>query len=147
MRKNNTQKFVELFNFWAGRFGVSQDLEFTKDNRIDCSAAVVLDKTCKIIYNSKVLGQQKESVVVSTVFHELAHLILNLAYATDSEILFSEYQAERWALDKMKKYYPKHYKDNNEHMRKRMKSRYWKKKNLVHWTAWKPITEYGMVDS
>ena len=145
MRKNNTQKFIELFNYWAGRFGISQDLEFTKDNRIDCSSAVMLEDPVRVIYNSKVLGQSIEAVVISTVFHEIAHLILNLPYCTEEEIIFSEYQAEKWALNKMKEYYPKQYKENNEHMKKRMKSSYWKKKNQVHWTAWKQITEYGLV--
>ena len=135
---------IEIFKYWCGRLGLKNNFQITKDNRYDCHVAVVDydTPTSRLIYNAKKLGRWNKALITCAVFHEIGHLLNRLPYVTDEEIIYSELRAEMFALTMLKQFYPKYYKINNEHSKKKLQSRLWCKKERLHAEAFKQIKEY-----
>lgn len=143
--KTKAQKFVELFKYWCGKFGLKPDIAVIEDNRYHCRAAVIdydTDKP-KLIYNTKRLARSSDAFLVCSVFHEIGHLINNLPYDTEEEIIEAERQAEIFALKCLKKYYLNLYRDNIKETKHKMQQYYWRKQNPIYYQAFLKIKDYN----
>jgi len=142
-RKTKYETFVELFNFWAHRFGL-KDIQVVRDNRHDSLAVTESyeDGQCRILYNVKKLARCPYSVIVSAVFHELGHVIMDLPYDTEKQQIKSEFEAERFAVVMLKSFYPEFFEENKKRVLKRFKEKKWVKNCPIHYKAYKMIKEY-----
>ncbi len=146
MKKTKDQEFVELFRYWTGRLELQAEIPVVKDNRYDCHACVEnCPKTRKPIlkYNAKKLSRLSRAYLVFTVFHEIGHIRDKVPYNTETQKVYAEYRAEKFALRMLKKHYPRLYRENLSLTRVLMADRKWIKENNLHYKAFKKIREYN----
>lgn len=140
--------FVRMTHFLMGRYGFCKPLEVTRDNRLDCPCCVESweDETkIKIKYHTRRLGQNCYGFVLSFLLHEIGHLENNLSYSTKEEVIESEYRAEKFAVDTMRKEHPKEYKEMLKvMMEKKSLVKIFKEKKcrFPYYWAFKKIKEY-----
>jgi len=149
--KKNQKKyeaFIELLEYWLNRLHVfngrkERPIEYGRDNRYSGFAVTeCYDDKFIVKYNARRMGHLSYAMLVNVVFHEIGHIKHNLRYNTHNEQVKSEYVAERYAIQKMKCYYPYHLSAVAEYTRKKLASRKWVKDNPVHAEAFKKIREY-----
>jgi len=147
-KKSKWEYFVKMTHFLMGKYGFDKPLEVVRDNRIDCCCCVADwdDKSkIKIQYHSRRLGQVPDCYILNYILHEIGHLINNKNYATEYEIIQSEYEAEKFSVDTLKSDYPKLYKEMLKKMtKKKSMLKLFKNKsdrNPYYW-AYKEIEEY-----
>jgi len=154
MRKEPKWKyFVRMAHFLMGRFGFDKPLVVVRDNRIDCPCCV--DdwndaEKIKIQYHSRRLGRVPYCYVLSFLLHEIGHLVNEMPYATDMEVIESEREAERFSNETIKEEYPEVYKQMIKEMRKRKSLvKIFREKtcrNPYYW-AYKELKEYKITTS
>lgn len=86
-----------------------------------------------------------EKIIQYIICHEYGHIYHDTNYETYKEKVDSEYQAERYGLNKLKKYFPEAYKWAILERRRVLKDKKWgKSKREKHYrTAWNRIKEYN----
>ena len=145
MRKESkAAQFIRLFHYWAGRLNLAKSIPIIKDNRCDCSVSLSEwdgENIC-LVYHSRRLGQLEEFNLINTLFHELGHLSNKLPYRTDKQKIESEYQAEKFSVKMMKKYYPKLYKAMIERMIERSYMKKLEKTDPLYYKAYIKIKDY-----
>lgn len=138
--KLTEQNLQNLVSYWAGKLYLPLPL-FRKDNRISDSAAVYYCEDCSYFtfrYNFKIIKTLADDMIIGLIFHELGHI----KYKHRLESIKSEYQAERYALQCVKKYYPDYLKLMIKNMKKQLEDKDWKKDNPTHDKAFSMIKEY-----
>jgi hypothetical protein len=144
-KETKAQQFIRLFHYWCGRLKLPKPIIAIRDNRMDCCCAVEnwwdKEKIC-LQYHTRRLGQYDKYVLVGLIFHEIGHLINRLPYNTYKQQVHSEYKAERFALDMMKKYYSKQYKLYCQWIKRIKYLQKMKKKDKLYYDAYKKIKEY-----
>lgn len=144
-KETKSQQLIRLFHYWCGRLKLPKPIITLRDNRMDCCCAVDNWEDKKKIclkYHTKRLGQYKKYVLVNLIFHEIGHLIHKLPYNTYKQQINSEYRAEKFSLDMMKKYYTKQYKLFLKWLKRTQKLLQYKKKDKLYYNAYKRIKEY-----
>jgi len=132
--KDSNKIIVLSFSKKKKRTGVLKDekgvfyLEIGKDLFDECKE------------NKKTWKMRVEYIVA----HEYGHIFHDTNYDTFKQKVDSEYKAERFALNKLKKYFPKAYQIVIEKGREQLKSRKWStsKREKHYRKAWKKIKEY-----
>lgn len=144
-KETNAQLMVKLFHYWCGRLKLPKPIITIKDNRMDCECAVDnwddKEKIC-LRYHTRKLGRKPKCIIINLVFHEIGHLIHKLPYNTYKQQVDSEYQAERFSLDMMKKYYPKQYRLTIKWFKEIDYIKKMKKKDKLYYDAYRRIREY-----
>lgn len=134
--------FIQQFCYWVDRLGLKQ-ITCRKDLRYSCHACFEYEEEKALVVNTRKLAKWNGHLVMGGVFHEIGHYIHNLPYDVFDQQVESEYQAERYALDMLKKYYPDSYKYNIQHVRKNnLGNKKWCKKENLHKEAYLLIEEY-----
>lgn len=125
MPKKKYELFVEVFKKWTKKYKLKVN-DIRRDNRIDSRAA--WDENTKILtYNTRRLAQYPWFIVISDALHEIGHLKNKLPYETKQEKIIAEYEAELFALNVMRKHYPKEYKKTINRVGRRLRNKaYWK---------------------
>ena len=110
MRLTKSKEIMTLFYYWLGRLNLPYIYAF-KDNRIDCTFAISEwdTKDIHLNYNTSKIATREWCALLSDVFHEIGHLKNKLPYKKESDIIESEYQAERYSVKMMRKHYPRDY--------------------------------------
>jgi len=148
MNLNHSQYFITTSYFLMGKHGVTTPVEVVRDNRIDCPCCVDQwdnKEKIRIKFNSKLIRNCSKSYIMSVILHEIGHILQDLPYATEQEIIDCEHQAELFALSTLKKHYKNDYKEVKKQI-KNMKSlkicfENDKIRNPYYW-AFKKIPEY-----
>lgn len=146
MKKETKAQFlVRYFTYWCGRLKLPKPVIALKDNRLGCTCCIDNwnDKTQICLkYNTKKLRRTPNSFLLSYALHEVGHLIDNLPYDTYEEKVESEYKAEKFAVNTMKKNYPKQYKLLLEYLRIKKTMKNLKKKEPLYFEAYIRIKDY-----
>jgi len=142
-RKTKYELFIVLFTYWAQRFGVP-GISIERDNRYTGHMITETydDGTVKMKYNARKLGKWSYALIVSGVFHELAHVFMDLPYKTEKQQIKSEYEAEVFSLQCVKCFYPQLIKEVIETEKKSLYKPKFKKMYPIHYQAFKMIREY-----
>lgn len=138
--KLTKQIFENLVCYWTGKLNLPIPL-FSKDNRISNSACIYYCEDCNYFtfrYNFKTIKKLVDEVIVGLIFHELGHI----KYKHKIETIKSEYQAEKFALKCVKKYYPNYLKGMVKNMKKQLKDKNWAKNYPIHAKAFNKVKEY-----
>jgi len=102
-----------VFYYWAGYFAAQfkiHNLKVVRDNRIiGLAEADWTKRSARIAYSAKEINKCPQWEVMDTVIHELAHIRQNLPYNTEEEQIYSEYRAEKFAIDHLRKLFPRYY--------------------------------------
>lgn len=136
--------FVKHMTKWGIKFGVPLE-EIARDNRMWFSARVKKyygKHYCW--YNSKHLAEW-ETNMPHIIFHELGHLKNYIPYTKSiKKKVKSENIAEKFALQMLKKYYPKLYKKRLKRLPKKLKEikSDYPKEMQYYYDAFKTIKEY-----
>jgi hypothetical protein len=143
--------FLELFEQWRKHFKLPP-IESRKDSRYHCHACIERwlendNYHCKgyteLVYNARKLAKWDYYLLVNCALHEIGHYKHNLPYNTVKQQILSEYKAERFAVDMMKKYYPNELKKVIEYVKtKNMNKKKWQKQYPIHYAAYLKIKEY-----
>ena len=147
MKKTKGQQFIELFRYWCGRLKLDEDIPIIKDNRYDCPVCVEHSRIRRkkvLKYNAKKLARWNEAFLVCGVFHEIAHLQESMPYRTKREKVDCEYRAERFALNMLKKYYPKLYRENVRYGRDSLRYKRWHIEDCLNYAVLRRIREYNL---
>jgi len=142
-RKTKYELFIVLFQYWATKFGVP-GLDIQRDNRY---AGHVVTETyedghVQLRYNARRLGSWSIALVISGVFHELAHVFMDLPYDTPRQQVKSEYEAEVFSLQCVKCFYPQFRKEIVDYMKDRLYKPKFKKQYPMHYRAFSKIEDY-----
>ncbi|MBN2482577.1 MAG: hypothetical protein JXD21_00065 [Candidatus Omnitrophica bacterium] len=146
MKKTRSQQFIELFRYWCGRLKLDKNIPVIKDNRYDCYACVEHSRRHQkkvLKYNTKKLARWNEAFLVCGVFHEIAHLKEKMPYRTNQEKIACESRAERFALNMLKKHYPKLYRENIRYGKDSLRDTRWHKNDQLNYAVLKRIREYN----
>lgn len=152
-KQSKSQYFVQMTNFLMGRFGFEKPIEISRDNRIDCPCCVAEwdnPEKIKIQYHSRRMGQCPKIYILNFLLHEIGHLINNMVYDTNDEIILSERAAEAFSVKVMKEEFPKLYNKMLKRMKeKRTLYRIFKEKKgrMPYYWAYKTIKEYKITTS
>lgn len=122
---NKTKYFLEKFDELKEKVNVKKDINLRKDNRLGAYVATVdiykytdgKKEICYILkYNTNQIEKATKTQLLTTIAHELGHIKFRhlMSYRPLEEL---EYEAERYALDMIKKYYHKHYKSAVESLK------------------------------
>ena len=97
-----------------------------------------------IIYGKDLINDD-EYEQIRTVYHELGHCVYDMSYRTIKQKEEAEFQAERFALDKLKELYPEIYKWRvNEGINELLDEEWASNRYYIHYRrAWKRIKEYN----
>ena len=110
----NLDFFLLIFDYWSQKYGFTQIIK-KEDRRLGCPAMVETaecgkEKIITLYYNSKYLKRSPFYELLIIALHEVGHLVdKNQNYFTLEQKIRSEFFAENWALQKIKKYYKKIY--------------------------------------
>jgi len=140
--KLNEQNFQNLVSYWAGKLQLPLPL-FRRDNRMYYSAVVTYCDECSVFnltYNFKQIEKCEQSEVAGLVFHELGHIKHKTYKLKDS--IESEYLAEKFSIQCLKKHYPDFHKKEIKAWRKKIKDQEWREENPIHAEAFGKIKEY-----
>jgi hypothetical protein len=107
--KNETKArlFEETLHYWIVKLDLKYIIIVKQDNRLNSQAETVQEVPSKkytIRYNVKLLTGKIS--IISAVLHEIGHLFSNW----NKNDIDSESDAEFWALDNAKIFYPKYYR-------------------------------------
>ena len=145
MRKESkATQLIRMFHYWVGRLNLAKSIPIIKDNRCDCSVSLSEwdGKNICLVYHSRRLGQLEEFNLINTLFHEMGHYINKLPYNSYKQKIESEYQAEKFSVKMMKKYYPKLYKTMIDRMIERNYMKKLKKTDILYYNAYIKIKDY-----
>jgi hypothetical protein len=117
-KMNKIKYFINKFEEFKKKIKMKPDIHLQKDNRLNSKVASVdiyryIDgrkELCYVLkYNTNQLKSVNKIQVLTIIGHELGHIKFKhlKSYRPLEEL---EYEAEKFALDMIKKYYPKHYK-------------------------------------
>lgn len=145
-RKNKAELFKALFHYWSVKL-LDRTYRITKDNRTNAHVFVDYDyETGRIVvkYHSRNIAQWSFALMVEGVFHEIGHIMQGKApYETDKQIIYSEYDAEKYALKMMKRYYTKKdYQEVVEYSKRKLNDTKWQKDFPLHHKAFSKIRDY-----
>jgi hypothetical protein len=130
------KQFKQLVKKWAKQFKVPLP-KLEKDNFLDCTGSVNPSmNTYK--YNFEYIKSRPFCEIIGHVFHELGHFFYKHKYLT----IENEYMAERFKLDKLKKYYPDYYKKTIKRLKQLLRNSGWKIAYPIHYNAYRKIKEY-----
>jgi hypothetical protein len=143
--------FLEVFEQWRKHFKLPP-IETRKDNRYHCHACIqqwnMSDSYhqrgyIELVYNPRRLAKWPYYLLVCGALHELEHYKSSLPYDTFEQQIQSEYKAEQFALNIMKKYYPIEYRQAVWHVKnKNLNNNKWKKENPLYFQAFSKIKDY-----
>ena len=141
----NYEVLIAVFEHWRKRCGI-KEVPIKRENRSDCFAAIVnYDNPDKMYleYNSKKLGGLPLGLVINIALHEVGHLKHQLPFSTFIQKVEAEYAAETFAVDVMKKHFPKlHMKHTIKWAKNKLSDEKWCKKEISHSMAYARIKEY-----
>lgn len=141
--KKNYEIFIELFEYWSEKLKLGQ-FPITKDNRFHSHLVTEFYGGDHIIvkYNTRMLSTWNLSLILSGVFHELGHIKYDSPYETFDEKVDSEYEAEKYSVEQMKKHYPEKFHEVTSYYKHKLQCLGFKKEYPVHWEAFNKIEEY-----
>lgn len=151
MTKKQIKKYIEeVLSFLDNKSFKKISLSFSKKvNRTGVfkdNKNIFYLEIGKDIFNEckKNKGNEK-NVIQYIICHEYGHIYHDTNYNTYKEKVESEYKAERFALNKLKKYFPEAYKWAILEGRRVLKDKKWgKSKREKHYRiAWNRIREYN----
>jgi len=105
--ENKARLFEETLHYWIVKLELKYTVIVKQDNRLSGQAETTQDipsKKYTIRYNVKNLPGK--IAIINTVLHEIGHLFSNW----NKNEVDSEADAEFWALDNAKIFYPQYYK-------------------------------------
>jgi len=134
--------FIQQFCYWVDKLGLKQ-IRCRKDLRYEAAATFDVDGGLCLVVNWRKMASWNYHLIMSGVFHEIGHYKNNLPYNTWKQQVKSEYRAERYALNMLKKYYPESYKYAIWHGKtKNLGDKQWCKREKLHRDAYSLIKEY-----
>jgi len=140
---NDRQKILNVCYKLHRLVAKNKTINFKIDNRIKGGGRFIAPNTIAI--NGK--ERKNKAYLYSTILHEIKHLLNCSSYCTEPEIIKDEFLAERFALKKLKQYYPKLYKQYlNQTVNYWVRSGYLKYKWKLHYQAFMKIKEYKDMD-
>jgi hypothetical protein len=144
-RKTKYELMIVLFQYWATKFGVP-GIQIERDNRFNGHMITESwdDGHVMLRYNARRLGNWSYALVVSGVFHELAHIFMDMPYDTDKQQVASEYEAEVFSLQCVKCFYPQFTKEIVDYMKDRMYKPRFKRLYPMHFLAFSKINDYKL---
>lgn len=145
MKETKVQFFLRMFYYWCGKLNLKRPIQAIQDNRLDCSACVDnWDNQKKICvrYNAQVLRMKPKHALLSDIFHEIGHILQNLPYDTEDEMIECEFQAEDFSCQMMKKFYPKQYQQYLRWFKKRKKMKEYQQNKTIYYKAFIRIKDY-----
>lgn len=144
-RKTKVQYLNDMFLFWMGKLRLEKPLDIIKDDRLDCVACVDNwqnpNKIC-LKYNANKLRKCCQGDLLDIVFHELRHVKNPLPYESEEEQIKCEYDAEKYAIQMLKKHYPKQLAFMLNKMKKNKAMEQYKKTDPLYYKAYIKIPEY-----
>lgn len=141
VRNYGEERFKQMVCYWAGKLTLPE-VWLKRDNRISYMAYVWCCSTHKkywIIYNWKKISIARASEFIGIIFHELGHIKY---YEKKYNKIKREYEAEKFSLKCLKKYYPKFYKQEVEVMKDLLTNKEWRKSNPMYTEAFDKIKDY-----
>ena len=143
-KESKANKLIRMFPYWMGRLQLPKSIPVIKDNRLDCCMALSEwdNKNICLQYHSRKLGQLEEFNLINQLLHEIGHFIHKLPYNTEKQQIESEYQAEKFSIRMMKKYYPKLYETMIKTMIKRESMKRLERKEPLYYEAYIKIADY-----
>lgn len=119
-----------------------------RDNRYNGTAITDYDYETKqtvVRYNSYRIGKKPDYYIISCVFHEIRHIIQgDIPYETDDQQIYCELDAEQYAVDMMKNFYPDDFKKHVKYVKEyELGSAKWRKGCPNHFKAFSQINEYS----
>lgn len=163
--------FKSLFNYWA-TYLLNKTFPLVRDNRFNSHLVTIIDyngfsrkegcssqqKGCSskkegfaskkedgimIKYNLILLREWPLSMILSGIFHEIGHILQgNSPYTTYNDKLISEFDAEKFAVRMMRKFYSKELKEVILFTKKVLKSKDYQHSFPIHFEAFRKIKEY-----
>lgn len=135
--------FVENLHYWSRRFHIPLEIKSRRGMWAMANVNRRKDDSVYCTYNPKYFnGGYTKSELLAIIFHELGHLKKNALYKIVGKIK-AEYISETFALNCLKKYYPKNYKYILKYLPKRLKYyKTFKKSKQYYYEAFKQIKEY-----
>lgn len=134
------QLFLNTLRFIQDKYKISFIIK--KDNRINRMGCFSYKKKYYIFYTTKQLFKRYN--IIYSAYHECGHIFNKLPYNNFKQEVYSEFMAERWALNKIKKDYLKIYnwrvKDGKKDFAIYKTD---PKKYEPYLSAWKMIKEYN----
>lgn len=136
---NNKIRYLrETFLYWAGRFDLPHTIKIreTKDEvyaEVDCEKQT-------FYYNKREVPKLTKTIILEIVLHEIGHLINDTTYKTEEEQINTEYFAEQFAINTIKKYYPELLDEVLSELIKTVKSKT-TKTNKIYQEAYKKLPE------
>ena len=139
---SNESNFINLANFWAGKF-FDRPVLIKKDNRMNCPCAIQQNEEgYYLAYNSKILNHKKPFYLPGFVFHELGHILIEGKYITKEDQIDEERRVEEFSLMLHRYYYPDDYNNMVKHVRRYKSISKLKNISEIHYLAFKDIKEY-----
>ncbi|MFA5049259.1 MAG: hypothetical protein WC516_09610 [Patescibacteria group bacterium] len=132
------QLFLKTLKFIQDKYKLS--FKVHRDNRVKRTGTFHCEQNYWIRYTKKSFISQTYTIYVA--YHECGHIFNKLPYKTKKNMIYSEFRAERWALDKMKKDFPYIYKLHCKMGPEEIKI-FQKNNYEPYLSAWKMIKEYN----
>ena len=141
----NTHMFLAVFEKWRKKNKLPE-IPMKRNNRSDCQAAIVDYDNPDVMYleyNAKKLDKLAIGMAVNIALHEVGHLKYHLPYNTFADEVYSEYTAEKYAVDVMKKYFPSsQFRQTVKWAKKKLADKKWCTKEISHSCSMSQIKEY-----
>lgn len=134
-----------MFNYWSVKL-LDKVYPIIRDNRFKGHMIAEYDYETKqtvIKYNSRLLSTWSHALIKCGIFHEIGHILQNaIPYDTVKQKVFAEYDAEKYALKMMKRYYKKDLKEVIDFQKQKFNEIRFRKKYPIHYEAFRKLKEY-----
>ncbi len=131
-------QIINTIKYWKEMLAIKDTIYLVKDNETEFAALVSFDKKHDFVYlkyNEKYLKKLYYLDFCAVIFHEFGHIKNKTKeYNTDKEQIQAEYLAEKFACEKMKKYFKVYIR-----FEKQLKDKKWVKENPNHAAAFKKL--------
>jgi len=138
---------VGLLTYWADKLLKKYEVQIGPSRLFDVhmySDEVIPKKAYKIMYHPENINKWDIHNAISGIFHEIGHILCEWENKVYGEIepVADEYNAERYSLDMMKRYYPDSIPFVIKNIKKEFKNELLKKRYKHHFIAFSQIEEY-----
>ena len=141
----NIDMFKVVFNRWREKENI-KEIPIKSVRGTDCLAALNdwdVPEDTWLEYNPNRLNKLPLGVVICAALHELGHLKHRMDVTTWEQEVESEYRAEQYAIDIMKKHFPPMYlKQTVRWAKARLGEKKWCKGDVEYAMAYSRIKEY-----
>ncbi len=105
---------------------IEEDIVVRRDNRLGgYSACISLYLYCDtqepvylMRYNARKIEEMSRAEIINIIFHELGHVKFKHEYNNKKTIEQMEYEAEKFALGNIRRYFPQHFQEVYDNLKK-----------------------------